>query len=270
MSQPIVWIIGDWRHADFSLPLARLRDRARCASFDDAKFAIAGRHSGAGDEGPAAILLVQSRPGQISERDVQRLHAAAPLARLVSLVGPWCEGEMRSGHPLPGIVRVPWRAWQTQLMQELGLSGQNETSAATMPRTATAADRIETALAALGDRKCAFRTAAICTNSRASYESIADVLDQFQIGSVWHFAEKGALVPHADLAIFDGWDQLPTESGLVANANQQPSPSRLLLLHFPRPDDHARAARLGITTVLAQTVLITDLGLALAGHTMAG
>ncbi|HMC11792.1 MAG TPA: hypothetical protein VKH44_10895 [Pirellulaceae bacterium] len=265
MSQPTVWIIGDWRHADFSAPLVWLKDRARCASYDDAAAALTSRNFGTADNEPAAILLIQSRPGRIAQRDLERLHAAAPLARLVALVGPWCEGEMRSGRPWPGVVRIPWGTWQLRLMHELGLSEQDGSPAAALPRTVTAAERIEITLAALGARECSFRTAAISTSSRASYEAIADVLDQLKIRSVWHSSESGELLPQADLVIFDGWDQVPMEVDLLSGANHNSSSPRLLLLHFPRPDDHARAASLGIATVLAQPLLVTDVWSALEG-----
>jgi hypothetical protein len=217
----------------------------------------------ADDNDPAAILLIQSRPGQIADRDVERLHAAAPLARLIVLVGPWCEGEMRSGRPWPGVVRIPWGAWQLRLMHELGLSEQDGSPAAALPRTVTAAERIEINLAALDARECICRTAAICTSSRANFESIADIIDQLKIRSVWHSSEPGELHPQADLVIFDGWDQVPMEVDLLSGANHNSSSPRLLLLHFPRPDDHARAASLGIANILAHPLLVTDVWSAL-------
>jgi hypothetical protein len=263
MPQPAVWIIGDWRQAEFSAPLAWLKDRARCVSYEDAAAALTSRNLAADDNEPAAILLIQSRPGQIADRDVERLHAAAPLARLVALVGPWCEGEMRSGRPWPGVVRIPWGAWQLRLMHELGLSEQDGSSAAPLPRTVTAAERIEISLAALDQRECICRTAAISTNSRANYQSIADLLQQLGIRSIWHSSSPGELFPHADLVIFDGWDQVPMEVDWLPEADPRSSSPRLLLLHFPRPDDHVRAAKLGIAAVLAQPLLVTDVRSAL-------
>src|SRR5688500_4148457 len=117
MAEPSLWIVGDCRHADFSSAIEWTKAHARCVLFDAPTDALRDLPFE-----PDAILLAQSRPGQISHEDVERLHAAAPLARLIYLVGPWCEGELRSGQPCPGVVRVPWRAWQSRLPHELRIA----------------------------------------------------------------------------------------------------------------------------------------------------
>src|SRR5262245_46505932 len=105
MDQRVVWLVGDWQHADFAEAQAWLRQRCRLLPLP----------LGEGTPAPHAILIAQSRPGQSSRTAIEQWHARAPLARLVGLVGPWCEGEQRSGRPWPGVVRVPWRSWRTRL-----------------------------------------------------------------------------------------------------------------------------------------------------------
>src|SRR5262245_30360672 len=100
MAQRLIWIAGDWRQPDFAPALAWLDAYARCTHWTDVE-----EISTAVAESPTAIIIVQSVPRRVSRREVERWHAVAPLARLVALVGPWCEGELRSGRPWPGVVR---------------------------------------------------------------------------------------------------------------------------------------------------------------------
>ena len=200
---------------------------------------------------PAAIVLVQSRPGQIRRGDVEKLHTAAPLSRLVALVGEWCDGELRSGRPWPGVVRVPLNSWRCRLAQELGLEECKGRSLMPLPRTVTAAEHLESTLMTLqpGNR---VRTAAVFSRSRATYEAIADLLQRLAINSIWQ-NETAASGIAADVLVCDGWEEVPTNGRLHLIL------PRLLLLHFPRGEDHVRAAREGIAAVLAWPLLITDL-----------
>src|SRR5262245_51191431 len=68
---------------------------------------------------PELIVLTQSRPGEVSCEAVDRLRSAAPLSRLVGLLGSWCEGEVRSGHPWPAVERVYWHQWPAWLVREM-------------------------------------------------------------------------------------------------------------------------------------------------------
>src|SRR4051812_13125153 len=122
MDEKTIAIVGDWRHADFADALLWLNARAACACYHDVSAAAEELGSPARRRDPASILFMQSRPGQISAREVECLHAIAPLAGLAALVGPWCEGELRSGRPWPGVVRIPWKAWTYRLAQELRLA----------------------------------------------------------------------------------------------------------------------------------------------------
>jgi hypothetical protein len=247
MSHPSVWIVGDWRHADFSAAVAWTKSRADCTQFDDPSAAADSRLSS-----PLAILLVQSRPAQFSVAEVESLHAAAPLARLAALVGPWCEGEMRSGQPWPGVARVPWGAWRSRLGFELGLEPGNSSATASLPRTATETERIEGLMRWLPSKKSGQGEAIVCTDRKDRFESVADALAQFGWQSTWHF-ERDALP--ADLMIFDGWNQ-------VSDGSSPAGTRRLLLLDFPRPEDDAQSATMGIDAVIALPLLLTDLAIA--------
>ena len=90
---------------------------------------------------PHGILLVQAYPGQYSAEAIDRLRAAAPLARLIALLGSWCEGEPRSGLPLPGVVRIYWREAAVRFRRELPRWFEAD-SAWALPVTAAEEERL--------------------------------------------------------------------------------------------------------------------------------
>ena len=211
---------------------------------------------------PTAIVLVQSRPGQISRDEVERLHAAAPLARLVALVGDWCEGELRNGQAWAGVIRVPASAWRWRLEHELGLAGGNGSLLRRVPRTATAAERIESMQTQVPRRDARRLTAVVYSSRRANYEGVADMMRQLGVQSVCE-GEVGARVGKVDVIIFDGWEQVSSLNDRFLDRQDGVAPPRVLLLHFPREEDFERARREGIEAVVAKPALLTDLAGAL-------
>jgi hypothetical protein len=256
MDQRTIWIAGDWQHADFAEATAWLREQACILPLPlgegrgeggepeataDRRNACASGHGSNEAAAPHAILLFQSRPGQISRTVVEQYHARAPLARLVALVGPWCEGEQRSGRPWPGVVRVAWRNWHERLPQALGLNAESEP----LPRTATEADRLQHELAAWKTREIT-GFVAVRTSNSVNFEVLQSALAHCGFCARW--ANDGQPAT-ADLEIIDGWEHWPAF----------PGPPRILLLHFPRPDDLARAQQRGAAVILAQPLLLADL-----------
>jgi len=250
MSEPSIWIMGDWRNADFSAAIDWLQGRARCTLFEDPPTAVNG-----GPSEPLAILLVQSRPGQFSREHVERLHARTPLARIVALVGPWCEGEGRSGQPWPGVARVPWRVWQGRLAGELSLAGSNGSLSPRLPRTITETERIDQLTCPCKPKSDIRAQALICTERKDRFESVADALAQLGWQATWSFTSSYDVSFRVDLLVCDGWEYA---TGLQHFANAQ----RLLLLDFPRPEDYLRAADAGIEAVIGLPMLLSDLAMA--------
>ena len=243
MTQQIVWIVGDWQHPDFAAAIASLNAHARIFTFSTGSEALA-----AAPTFPASILLVQSRPGQISRHDVERIHAAAPLARLVALLGPWCEGEMRSGQPWPGVVRVPWRTWPNWLLCELEIERSIHTGR--LPRTATDTERLARNVTEFWRRAHFDSSAEIWTASRLEFESLLDALAVLGVKATWRQADSQAAAASTNLVIIDGWEYVSRVSASLP---------RLLLLHFPRPEDCERAIAVGIAAVLGRPLLLDHL-----------
>jgi hypothetical protein len=251
--RPAVFVVGDFRQAEFAEAMAWLEATAVCVFLDE--IAAAGSGSLTLAEQPAAaIVIVQSRPGQISQGDVERLHAAAPLARLVALVGAWCERERQAW---AGVVRVPVSSWRFRLANELGLADEEGSLGMLLPRTMTAAERIEASLARLRRSDACGLKAVVYSDRRANYDAIVDLLRQ--IG-----CERAGKDEAADVVLFDGWESIASCGGLQPELKDRNSPLRVLLMHFPRKGDFERARREAIDAALVQPVLASDLAEALA------
>ena len=57
------------------------------------------------------LVIAQSRRGQFCQAEIDCLKRQYPLAAMVVVYGPWCEGETRSGTPLAGVIRLPASCW---------------------------------------------------------------------------------------------------------------------------------------------------------------
>jgi CheY-like chemotaxis protein len=105
VAAPSAMFAGPWRTGEF----ARLRHALDPADrWLTATTLAAAAEQLTESAAPELILLAQPRPGCDEQAVVQRLGALAPLTRIVAVAGSWCEGELRTGRPLSGVVRLYW------------------------------------------------------------------------------------------------------------------------------------------------------------------
>ncbi len=67
---------------------------------------------------PDIMVVVQSRPGEVSQSEIEQLRSLAPLSCLAGILGGWCEGEMRSGRPWSGVCRYYWHQWPARFASQ--------------------------------------------------------------------------------------------------------------------------------------------------------
>jgi CheY-like chemotaxis protein len=103
---PTVLLAGPWLQAEFAAVRAEIDSthqwpiaRSLTAAIEQLRLEAAP---------PDLILLAQPRPGVDNQEDVERLRRLAPLIRIIVVAGSWCEGELRTGQPLTGVVRLYW------------------------------------------------------------------------------------------------------------------------------------------------------------------
>lgn len=239
--RPTIWLVGDCEHPDFADAMAWLRANCECRDPQAARV-----------DSPSAIIVVQFRPGSIPARFVESLHRQAPLARLILLTGPWCDGELRTGRLPPGVVRIRWHQWWQQLPGELSRG------AARLPRTSTDADRLERQIQGLAACAKSSGRIAIHTASRENYVALADACGALGWQAEWTHADAGMFV--CELALLDGWAELLASDGMLSGKARP----RVLLVDFPRPDEFSRAKELGVQAIVAKPFTLPTLAAAFA------
>lgn len=105
-AMPSLIAVGPWELTEFAAVRREVDPRGEwpcAATLGDVVRAIA-----AGGTPPELILLAQPRPGVDDPEALEELRRTAPLTRVIVVAGAWCEGELRTGRPLPGVVRLYW------------------------------------------------------------------------------------------------------------------------------------------------------------------
>ena len=116
MTRRRVLLVGGDPDGEFSAAVNWLQGHAALTSVARIEDAAAELDRG---PPPDVVLIAQARPGQFTRGQVEQLHRASPVSRLVALLGSWCEGEIRSGRPWPGVVRIYWHQWRARLAPAL-------------------------------------------------------------------------------------------------------------------------------------------------------
>ena len=211
-----------------------------------------------GDFTPDVIVIAQAYPGQFSHAAIDQLRRLAPLARVLGLMGSWCEGEMRSGQPWPAAIRVYWHQWPARCGQELGRLAQGECPAWGLPVTASEEER----LLAEADAPWPPRQGLVAIHARSF--DVADMLAAACRGcgyaTVWLRPPRPARVAGVAAALFDGSDLRGPEGDQLQQlaAALRPAPV-VALLDFPRVEDRDRAVSLGAAAVLSKPLHLGDL-----------
>jgi hypothetical protein len=103
---PTVLLAGPWHHAEFAAIRSEIDPLEQWPATSSLATAIAQLTSEPSP--PDLILLAQLCPGNDDQEDIERLRRLTPLTRIIVVAGTWCEGELRTGGPLTGVIRLYW------------------------------------------------------------------------------------------------------------------------------------------------------------------
>jgi CheY-like chemotaxis protein len=247
--------------ADLSGPLAI--DIAAIDAVDDFPGAI--QWLAATETPPQLVVLFQARPGQFSQADIESLRTLAPLARLWRVLGPWCEGETRSGHPSASCISLPWHQWPARLERELLAQRGGQLPEWSQPLTASSEERT-LALAerplprAAGAGPTTVAIVAIVAPHAATAAALADVV---RLGGYEPRVIAGGVEHRWSAAAALLWDahadELCDPQAVAEVQAFAPSAALIALATFPRPADARRATELGVTAVMAKPYRVADL-----------
>lgn len=221
------------------------------------------------------VIILQRYPGEHQAKDLERLRNSQPLARFVVILGSWCEGEGRSGEPLPGTLRYYWHQWMSSAQEQLRLLRAGRNRAWSLPPTATDEDLVlaeaNTVTATKGPRAespVAERIAPlllVMSRDYSVFESLQSAARLWGITAEWRRLNAGLQpLPDGTAAVVidverDG--ELPPRrlGRFQAKAGGKAPVPIALLMGFPRSHDVQRYLRAGATAVLSKPYALRDL-----------
>jgi DNA-binding NarL/FixJ family response regulator len=256
---PLVWLIGDAAHLDFRSSFELLNATATVIQFKDAQ--EAWREPIGLDRHPDVIIIAASRPGMIRARDVQQLQCRLPLVGMVALLGSWCEGEARTGRPVPGVSRCYWYDFPNWWRRQLELFASGHCPDWALPATADDRDCAKT-----WPRQVSEPAAGLIVLQTTCWETgdvLADVLRASGYATVWGpRGRQGASVRGAAAGIWEGRQLDEPELCQLAEFSKQLAKDAapvIALADFPRRDRCVAAMQAGAAAVLAKPWLNTEL-----------
>ncbi|MBI3468929.1 MAG: hypothetical protein HY000_38485 [Planctomycetes bacterium] len=254
-----VLLIGGSQSREFAAVRESLRGR-RVA--DCPEIAAAIGMLAAGQQEPELIILLQAWPSEFDPAALEELRRRAPLARVVNILGSWCEGETRSGTPLAGTTRLYWHQWQAHCALDEIQMAAGVCPSWGLPVTATEEDRLlwaaEHPAPVFLDKGKELPIVGILSNQQATWEWLASACEQLGCRAIWLRPDQ----VHERLSvILWGYAGDPSEESQLSAvlASQSDRPPVLALVTFPRAGDLQDLSRLGVTALIGKPVRLDEL-----------
>jgi CheY-like chemotaxis protein len=254
MTELIALWIGDSQSAEFSAAALRLAEQARVVKFADAS--AAREWFASENAAPDLIVLAQSFPGQLDAEAVKPLRTAAPLARIIAVLGTWCEGESRSGHPVPGTIRVYWHQFESRCLRELQQLRSGRCNSWGLAPTATEDERL--LMTESHSPTPTQGLAAIITSDQEMANCVSDACGTRGIATVWFLPGQEIRAAGVTAVLWDAPIPVPEQVAELQRLKQTYIPV-LALLDFPRVDDHVAALWAGASAVISKPLLWSEL-----------
>jgi CheY-like chemotaxis protein len=202
------------------------------------------------------VVAAESFPDEVSPAVFKSLRRRHPASRWIRVVGPWCDGEVRSAAPPAATLRVAWHraaAWLSRQFERLRAGERPEFDD---PPTFDEADRVmATRPRHAGDGRRA--TPAIWAEEPAAREwllAACDRLAEMRPPNVEASGTDGPEIVLCDLPTADG----PAEQ-LAQIRQGYPRAALVVLVGFARPRDVQALYEAGAAMVLPKPVAIADL-----------
>ena len=187
-----ILITGDYWHRDFQTLLHQLSCHVTMAPIETLIDSLG--ESDLTSTPPIDLVVVAiSVRDQFDPETLEIIFQANTPTPVVCLLGSWCEGETRSGHPPAGIPRVYWHQWQGRFERFVEAMEDDEISPWSLPRTANDGDRIQAASHLLSGslpetpsgRNQAKEVTAVSALTAQSYEMLSDAITCLGGTSQW-------------------------------------------------------------------------------------
>ena len=252
MNRDWTLLVGDFSGAEFA-PVADIIAKhgqvVRASTPSEAATKLA-----AAAQPPVVMVLAWPRPGAISQAEVASLRKAAPLSRLLAVLGSWCEGEGRSGHVIPGVIRTVWHQWIPRWTDEFQ-PRRAKLPAWGLPETSGDDER----LLSLAAQRHSRGTGMIAVVSRDldAAELFGAACRQRGFYTAWLLTIEHLLRVSPPAAIL--WDGATSRIDELATIRRKTTAPIVALIDFPRADDVRRATESGAAAVLGRPLILDNL-----------
>ena len=244
---PTAITIGPWYIPEFATALANIEAEQPLEQF--ANVELACDFLAAAEVAPELIFWAQPLPGTVAQQKVNRLQPLAPLARIVVVAGSWCEGELRTGQPPSGVLRLYWYElapwWQAA--QRRWAAGMCPAWSAPLDHPQAGRYEIDATIDGLATPSIVAIDAEF-----AVFECLADAIGK---AAVWARNEDS---PQALAGIWDGGQLGKRELRRLGRFCRQVDGPVVALLDFPRIEHFAQARAVGAATVFAKPYVVEE------------
>ena len=248
-----VLAIGPWDRGEFACARTQIADSESWCSVTSCEAASDLLESG--QILPGLILLAELLPGTYRQINIEKLRLAAPLAQIVLVAGSWCEGELRTGKPPNGVLRMYWYElapwWHATQNDCTSWSSFLDGPYATRFSETSYSPELS-------------GIAAIHTPAMASYEALAAALAPYGLQGMW-VRDNRELPEPTTIAIWDGGQLDPLEFETLeafAMETKKRGGSLLVLLDFPRKEHFTQLQKIGCTTIMGKPYINSELAAA--------
>ncbi len=261
VSPTSVVLVGDWRECEFATSLQEIAQASEWPAV--AHLADAGDFTHQSQHPPELFLVAQPMPGAFQQSEVNALQALAPLSRIVLVAGTWCEGELRTGTPLAGVIRLYWYELASWWQAAIRRRNAGLCPLWSMPLNSAHAGRTSNVENLLSKRE--FDGCILIESSDYSvYETLAAALKVYQIDSAWAGHSRLA---SSDLGVGAGiWDGSQLSASELQRLQcfcQRVHGPVLALLDFPRREHFDHVRKVGATRAFAKPYVVEELVAAL-------
>jgi hypothetical protein len=262
---PQILAVGPWQLREFSMVRHEIDPMSSwpiCQTLKQAATLLEQK-----EVAPELLLLAQPRPGYYVQSLLEHLQRLAPLTRIVLVAGSWCEGELRTGQPARGVLRLYWydlAAWWRDAMACQAAGGCTPWSE---PQEDGYAQRLRKNTSQSGP----VQTRADClievdTLEYETFATLAALLTSVGWSAVWQRRSLRPITTAGTAAgIWDGGQFDPPEIDQLARFCQSLKKCAgclvpvIVLLDFPRSEHISMAQAAGARTVLPKPYRMDDL-----------
>ena len=204
---------------------------------------------------PEFVILAQARPGEFPSDEIARLVRRLPLARIVQLLGSWCEGEVRTGAPWPSAIRAYCYDWVPRFVREVEALREGRCGTWALPCTVSDEDRLLASEILPPDSGHGLIALAIRQPDMADIVAEACTARGYSTARV---TRPDGDVRGAAAAVWEG-SASAGDVGYLASLKESLNRVPIVaLVDFPRAGDCARLAGAGADCVVARPFLWRD------------